>query len=73
MTEPEVLPPYPRLIAALCRFGLGAIARITVTGLEHVPTSGPLIVAANHMSNADPPLIGGWLAPALRRRPTFLA
>jgi 1-acyl-sn-glycerol-3-phosphate acyltransferase len=25
------------------------------------------------MSNADPPFIGGWLSPALDRRPTFLA
>jgi 1-acyl-sn-glycerol-3-phosphate acyltransferase len=64
---------YPRLIAALCRIGLRAIARVHVEGLEGLPTSGPLIVAANHMSNADPPFIGGWLAPALRRRPTFLA
>lgn len=49
------------------------MARVRVEGLEGLPTSGPLIVAANHMSNADPPLIGGWLAPALQRRPTFLA
>jgi 1-acyl-sn-glycerol-3-phosphate acyltransferase len=25
------------------------------------------------VSNVDPPLVGGWLAPALRRRPAFLA
>lgn len=73
MSRPGPLPPYPRLIAALCRFGLGAIGRIRVEGLGHVPTDGPLIVAVNHMSNVDPPLIGGWLAPALGRRPTFLA
>ena len=67
------LPWYPRLVAALCRLGLGAIARIRIEGLADLPVSGPLIIAANHMSNADPPLIGGWLAPALGRRPTFLA
>jgi 1-acyl-sn-glycerol-3-phosphate acyltransferase len=44
-----------------------------VEGLEHVPRSGPLIVVSNHISNADPPLVGGWLAPALDRRPRFLA
>lgn len=64
---------YPRFIAALCRAGLRSIARVRVEGLEDLPTSGPLIVAANHMSNADPPFVGGWLAPALQRRPTFLA
>ena len=31
-------------------------------------TTGPLIIVANHMSNADPPLLGGWLVPALRPR-----
>jgi 1-acyl-sn-glycerol-3-phosphate acyltransferase len=64
---------YPRFIAGLCRFGLGAIARVRVEGLDHLPDDGPLILAANHMSNADPPFMGGWLAPALGRRPTFLA
>lgn len=73
MSQPPHLPLYPRFIAGLCRFGLGAIGRVTVEGIEALPASGPLIIAANHMSNADPPLIGGWLAPALGRRPTFLA
>ena len=64
----------PRFIAWLCRAvslctsahprgGAGARARVT----------GPLIVAPNHISNVDPPLIGGWLGPALGRRPRFLA
>ena len=73
MSLPGRLPWYPRLVAAVCRLGLRAIARVRVEGIEDLPTSGPLIIAANHMSNADPPLIGGWLAPALGRRPTFLA
>lgn len=73
MTDQPSLPIYPRLIAGLCRFGLQSIARVSVEGIDDLPTSGPLIIAANHMSNADPPFIGGWLAPALERRPTFLA
>jgi 1-acyl-sn-glycerol-3-phosphate acyltransferase len=60
-------------VAALARLGIRAISRVRVEGLEHVPTHGPLIVVANHMSNADPPLLWGWLVPALGRVPTYLA
>jgi 1-acyl-sn-glycerol-3-phosphate acyltransferase len=67
------LPPYPRFMALLCRVSLRALARVRVEGLEHLPDDGPVIIAANHVSNADPPFIGGWLGPALGRRPTFLA
>ncbi|MBV8299296.1 MAG: 1-acyl-sn-glycerol-3-phosphate acyltransferase [Candidatus Eremiobacteraeota bacterium] len=34
------------------------IFRLRVVGAEKVPTTGPLIVAANHISNFDPPLLG---------------
>jgi 1-acyl-sn-glycerol-3-phosphate acyltransferase len=67
------LPPYPRFMALLCRVGLRSIARVRVEGLELLPDDGPVIIASNHISNADPPFIGGWLAPRLGRRPTFLA
>jgi 1-acyl-sn-glycerol-3-phosphate acyltransferase len=73
VSEPAGLRPYPRFIAALSRFSLQAVARVRVEGIHDLPTSGPLIIAANHMSNADPPFIGGWLAPAVERRPTYLA
>ena len=73
ITDATRLPPYPRIIAGICRLGMRSIARVRVEGLEDLPTDGPLIIAANHLSNADPPFIGGWLAPALQRRPIFLA
>ncbi len=63
----------PRTVAGLVRFVLSSIARVRVHGLEGVPREGPLIVVANHLSNADPPLVGGWLTPALGRRMRFLA
>jgi 1-acyl-sn-glycerol-3-phosphate acyltransferase len=66
-------PLRARLVAAIARLGLRLLARVRVEGLDHVPTSGPLIVVANHMSNADPPLLWGWLVPALGRVPTYLA
>ncbi|GAB4028334.1 MAG: lysophospholipid acyltransferase family protein [Elusimicrobiota bacterium] len=45
--------------------------RIEVKGLENVPETGALIVAANHNSNADPPVLMSFLA--LRRRAHILA
>jgi 1-acyl-sn-glycerol-3-phosphate acyltransferase len=38
-----------------------------------LPQDGPLIVVANHMSNADPPLVAGWLTPKLGRQMHILA
>ncbi len=34
------------------------MARWEVAGLENVPREGPLLIIANHLSVADPPLIG---------------
>ena len=49
---------------------LGAIWGIKTTGLELIPGSGPLIVACNHVSLLDPPLLAATIAPV--RRPLFL-
>lgn len=64
---------WPAFVAWLCRTILRILVRVEVEGLANVPRTGPLIIAPNHLSNADPPLVGGWLAPALDRRPRFLA
>ena len=40
---------------------------------DSLPKSGPLIVVANHISNADPPFVAGWLTPALGRQLHILA
>jgi 1-acyl-sn-glycerol-3-phosphate acyltransferase len=66
-------PIIIRLAAALARLALGSIARVRVEGREHLPRNGPLIVVANHLSNADPPLVVGWLTPALGRPMHILA
>ena len=47
--------------------GCGSRASSTLSGDPGLK-SGPLIVVANHASNVDPPLVAGWLGPALRRR-----
>ena len=48
---------------------LGTFADYEVTGKEHVPLDGPLIIVANHQSNLDPAL----LSPSIPRRIRFLA
>ena len=45
------------------------VRKFEVVGREHVPLKGPLIVASNHLNNADPPMI----AIAIPRYPTYMA
>ncbi len=33
---------------------------VQVTGKENVPKQGPLVVACNHVSYLDPPILGSW-------------
>jgi 1-acyl-sn-glycerol-3-phosphate acyltransferase len=42
-------------------------------GQEHVPTSGAVIVAANHISHADPLTLCDYLLHGVRRIPRFMA
>jgi 1-acyl-sn-glycerol-3-phosphate acyltransferase len=69
----ERLPVVMRVSAALARLLLSLLARVHVEGLDNLPRTGPLIVVANHLSNADPPLVVGWLTPALGRQMRILA
>ena len=55
-----------KLVAKIC---FNAFANLKVYGNENVPIKGPLIIAANHLSTADPPLI----VSTLNRRLHFLA
>lgn len=66
-------PFVPRVAAFICRSVLRAAARVEVEGFQALPQSGPLIVVANHISNADPPLVYGWLTPAVARQMHILA
>ena len=43
--------------------------KLEIVGRENAPTEGPLIVASNHLNNADPPVV----ALAFSRFPTFMA
>jgi 1-acyl-sn-glycerol-3-phosphate acyltransferase len=45
------------------------VTRVTITGaLDAIPAHGPLILASNHASNLDGPLVGSWLIPTMGRR-----
>jgi 1-acyl-sn-glycerol-3-phosphate acyltransferase len=57
-----------RMVALVSRIGARACARIHVEGLDRIPRTGPVILAANHISNADPVVAGAWITPALHRR-----
>lgn len=61
------LPLVIRASDAFGRSFIQCFTRVTIEGLEHLPETGPLIVSANHVSNADPPLMAVWLTPALGR------
>ena len=45
------------------------VRKLEIVGREHVPMEGPLIVASNHLNNADPPMV----ALAIPRYPTYMA
>ncbi len=42
------------ILRPVCRFAFG----LRVDGREHLPTAGPVLLAANHISTLDPPVIG---------------
>jgi 1-acyl-sn-glycerol-3-phosphate acyltransferase len=62
-----------RIAGVIARFILRALARVTIETTGELPKDGPLIVVANHLSNADPPLVAGWLTPMLGRQLQILA
>ena len=51
------------------RLVLFLFTRWQVLGREHIPAEGPLIAAANHLSMADPPIMG----LSINRQAMFLA
>ncbi len=57
-----------KMVALVSRISARLIADVRIEGMEHVPATGALILAANHVSNIDPFLAGAWTTLYLRRR-----
>ena len=60
--------PYYSGVRSLARVVLGLLSGWTIRGAERLPREGGLIVASNHVSFWDPPLIGA----AIPRETCFL-
>ena len=45
---------------------IGALYKIRVRGMENIPEDGPVIIAANHVSFADPLILGGLIRRPVR-------
>ncbi len=58
MAAGEQLTRTYKVALGLCRPVVRFWGRLDVEGLEHVPPSGPLIIASNHDSYWDPVVIG---------------
>src|SRR5262245_55197831 len=62
-TDAEDFPTLYRLLRHGCRHVLARAFDLTISGAEHLPASGPFILAANHHNYMD----GVVLAVALPR------
>ena len=52
---------FYKIFKALCRIWYGIIFRTRVIGAENIPQNGAFILAANHVSNWDPPFLGTFI------------
>jgi 1-acyl-sn-glycerol-3-phosphate acyltransferase len=57
-----------RMTALVARIGARMFADVDVEGLGNIPRRGAVILAANHISNADGVVVGAWITDALKRR-----
>jgi 1-acyl-sn-glycerol-3-phosphate acyltransferase len=65
----EDIVPWMSTMAAAFRVGLAGLTRIRIEGaIDEIPKTGPVIIAANHSSNLDVPVLGSSLMPRIGRR-----
>jgi len=66
---PEDWKPFPRaghtpfyyVAGTALRLFYSLYGRWKIVGMEHVPKTGGVLLAGNHVSNLDPPMVGGAL------------
>jgi 1-acyl-sn-glycerol-3-phosphate acyltransferase len=69
----DEIAPWMGALAGALRLGLAGLTRVRVEGaIDEIPRTGPVIVAANHCSNLDVPVLGSSLMPKLGRRLQWL-
>jgi 1-acyl-sn-glycerol-3-phosphate acyltransferase len=71
--SPEKLEGHLTALIRTVAFGARTVARsitrVRVEGaIDEIPREGPVILAANHISNGDAVIIGAWLTKKLGRR-----
>ena len=52
---------FYKFFKILCRIWFGKILKTDVIGAENIPKDGSFILAANHVSNWDPPFLGTFI------------
>jgi len=63
------LTPLISTVALGARTVARSVTRVTIEGpIDRIPRDGPVILAANHISNGDAVIIGSWLTKSLGRR-----
>ena len=63
------LTPLIHTAAFIARMLARCFTRVRTEGaIAAIPREGPVILASNHVSNADAVIIGAWLTPRLGRR-----
>jgi 1-acyl-sn-glycerol-3-phosphate acyltransferase len=55
------MEPVYGFFYGICRLSFQMFFRGEVAGLENLPETGGYIVAANHASHLDPPIVGMFL------------
>lgn len=69
----DEIAPWMAALAGAVRVGVAGLTRVRVEGaIDQIPRTGPVIVAANHSSNLDVPVLGSSLMPKLGRRLQWL-
>jgi 1-acyl-sn-glycerol-3-phosphate acyltransferase len=67
------IAPWMRALAGAVRVGVAGLTRVRIEGaVDEIPRKGPVIIAANHSSNLDVPVLGSSLMPKLGRRLQWL-